>query len=531
MDELSKFHGKLGRVKAAHLLRRASFYFTKEQLNYFQNLTADEALNSLFTSQPLHKEQPIDPASSKPWINTNLQPKSRKSVLLLSVSAWWLDEARRDKGLQHKMEFFLHTFLTINSKEIGSSKNFFDYLHFIKQYATGNFKDLIYKISLSNAMLKYLDNGSNNKNNPNENYARELLELFTIGRGDQNTINYTEQDIVSAAKVLTGYKTEKKRKNIDPETGIPIGRLVLRKHDTTDKQFSSAFQNRIIKGGKKKQGAYRELSELIAMIFEQKETAKHFCRRLYRFFVRTTIDQETETNIIQPLADLLYAEGYNIQPVVKKLLGSQHFYDVADQVVNDEVIGSLLSSPIEHLLRTVNYFEMTVPEITISPDNFKRLYLNFIQRNYLPNAGMILHRPETVAGYDAYFQSPEYTKNWFTSSTLLARYKLSKDLSKKKGKKTGNVRVDMVSFVRKNISNPKDAKTVVRELTTDLLPLPINEKRFNYFLNDIFLDGLSPKNWQFEWENYLKTQDDSDVVIPLNKLFQTLIYSQEYQCN
>ena len=169
------------------------------------------------------------------------------------MTAWWWYNAVKTTSLKHKLSYFLFTSFTVsNGNGAGEAIYFYDYLSLLNFYAMGNIKTLAKKITLDNAMLRYLDNTENNATNPNENYAREFLELFTILKGAQisegNYTNYTEIDIQQAAKVFTGFKKMDDRSIIDPETNIPIGYNNVNKHDTSDKIFSSAFNNHVISG-------------------------------------------------------------------------------------------------------------------------------------------------------------------------------------------------------------------------------------------------------------------------------------------
>ena len=134
----------------------------------------------------------------------------------------------KENKLKNKLVFFLHTCFTV-AKDSGAGKSayFYDYLRLLDFYAYGSIKTLAKKITFDNAMLYYLDNTTNNKDNPNENYAREFLELFTILKGPQiangNYTKYTEHDIQQAARVFSGIKVKPNRDNIDNDTGIPYG--------------------------------------------------------------------------------------------------------------------------------------------------------------------------------------------------------------------------------------------------------------------------------------------------------------------
>ena len=295
MASINPLNQVLGHRLAKHLLRRATFRYSKQDIDDFAIKSVDAAVNQLFSSITDPLPEPQDPDDAVPfWIN-NISPSNSISGDYRKrsyVRAAWLYNAISTVSIRHKMTHFLYNQFTINANDV-SSTWFFDYLKILDFYAWGSVKDLTLKATYSNAMLRYLDNRLNRKNRPNENYARELLELFTIGKGPQigpgNYTNYTEADIVEAAKVLTGIRTEDTRVNIDPTTNIPTGEVLFSWHDTTDKQFSSAFQNTIITGATTIQDVETEISSFLTMIFDQRGTAENICRRLYRFFVHDTI--------------------------------------------------------------------------------------------------------------------------------------------------------------------------------------------------------------------------------------------------
>ena len=180
-----------------------------------------------------------------------------------------------------------------------------------------------------------------NANNPNENYAREFLELFTITKGEQigegDYTTYTEDDVIQAARVFSGFKTMLDRSIIDADTNIPMGRISVNQHDQADKIFSHAFDNYELQAGTDQNSIMDELHEFVDMVFDKESTAKAYVEKLYRFFVKSEWSSADETNIINPLTQLLIDNDYEIMPVVRTILSSQHFYcllytsDAADE--------------------------------------------------------------------------------------------------------------------------------------------------------------------------------------------------------
>ena len=148
-------------------------------------------------------------------------------------------------------------------------------------------------MTLNNSMLCFLNNTSNVKVSPNENYAREFLELFTIGKGIQVAPGYytnnMESDIVQTARIFTGFKRKPDRSVIDSETGIPKGFNQFSDHNTSPKTFSSAFNNTTIASASDANSMDTELDNYIEMVFNQPATAKNICRKLYMYFVKSNI--------------------------------------------------------------------------------------------------------------------------------------------------------------------------------------------------------------------------------------------------
>ncbi|MCB0450928.1 MAG: DUF1800 family protein, partial [Confluentibacter sp.] len=177
------------------------------------------------------------------------------------VTAWWWYNAINQVTLKHKLSFFLHTSFTIG-KDSGAAyaTHFFDHLRLLDFYAFGNLKTLAKKITSDNCMLDYLDNTNNIATNPNENYAREFLELFTILKGPQigsgNYTNYTEIDVQQAAKVFSGFKQQNNRTVIDADTGLPSGYANKNQHSSVNKTFSAAFNNQVITGKNTETGMF-----------------------------------------------------------------------------------------------------------------------------------------------------------------------------------------------------------------------------------------------------------------------------------
>jgi uncharacterized protein (DUF1800 family) len=528
--------------KSKHLLRRASYVFGKEAINSLVGLSIEEALNELFVSKTIAWNEPYDPLPiGNPdgyWLSSTELPNSftgqtRKRRI---VSSWWWYNALNQKTLKHKLTFFLHTSLTISKDDgSGTSTHFYDHLRLLDFYAYGNIKTLAKKITFDNSMLAYLDNTTNNANNPNENYAREFLELFTILKGPQiaegNYTNFTELDIQQAAKLFSGIKTQNNRSIIDSDTNLPRGRVNVNNHDKTNKTFSQAFNNQTITGGNSEASIISELDSFVEMIFDKEATAKSFCRKLYRFFVKNEISNETENAVITPLAIELKNNNYELVPTVKKLLSSKHFFNVDNRNETDEIFGAQVKSPLQMVSELSTCFDLSIPNPTTNNYDFFRFF-NFIHNSFLISSGIVLFSPDSVAGYPAHYQEPSYDRHWFSSNTVLARYKLIQCFLSGRDKIGNNnliyAQLNIINYIKEHIVNPSDAIALVRELSDVLYPESIDNNRIDYF-KETLVEGYPDYYWTDAWLTYINSDDVTVVESRLNALIDAMINVPEFQ--
>ncbi len=540
----------LGTKNARHLLRRASFRYTKTLIDQFALLTPQQALDLLVANNPLTVALPYDPSiTTTPdgyWtevadptifaVSTN-----RKKMIL---AGWWWYNAINSPTLKFKLAHFLSTRFTVEkSSDVGTSTDFYDHIRLLNFYAYGNYKALAKKMTLNNSMLVYLNNTSNTKTAPNENYAREFLELFTIGKGPQigigNYTTYTEADVVQAARVLTGFKRQSDRLAIDATTGIPKGYNQFSQHYLGSKTFSSAFQNTVIASASDAASMDVELDNFVNMVFNQQVTAKNICRKLYIYFVKSTITSEVETDIIAPLANMLFTNGYEILPVVRKLLESLHFYDLDDANANDETIGGIIRSPLQQFSEICTYLRCTMPDINGTEANkfdfYIRFWRNFAHDSFMASSNMLLFDPDNVAGHLAYYQAPDFDKNWIASSTIIARYRMGESLLDARNRISGNSNIYaqiQISLVIKDtgiVSNAYDPLILVTELCNNLFAQVPDLVRINYFMNSFLLQGLATGYWFTAWTNFISSGNNSVVEPRLKELVKNLLRAPESQ--
>ncbi|NJN25294.1 MAG: DUF1800 domain-containing protein [Cyclobacteriaceae bacterium] len=410
----------------------------------------------------------------------------------------------------------------------------------IQTLCQGQFQGTGKKICYDNAMLIHLDGRLNDVGRPNENFAREYFELFTIGKGDQisddDYSNYTEQDIIESSKVLSGYNTDPDYSNIDPDTGVAMGVIrgtgnVASNHDASIKQFSPHFQNTTIQpieliGDKaSKEAALDELDQLVNMIFMQEATARYICRRLYRYFVYYDITPEIENDIIRPLAQTFMGAEYELLPVLEQLLSSQHFFDADNGTETDDNRGGIIKSPLEVVLGAFRFFNVSLPDQQSDLSRFYAVYQDLLF-NKIQNQGLDFYEPYDVAGYEAYYQEPAYNRNWITVNNLARRYQISTNLLL--GEKDENdvllYKLDILDYCRDEGIDLNSPQAIVTFFVEYLLPEAITTERFDYFKSTLLIDVD-----EADWVATIIDGEDFQVVFHLENLINTMMQSPEYQ--
>ncbi len=264
--------------------------------------------------------------------------------------------------MREKMAFFWHGHF---ASRVVNPKFNRQILNVIRKNALGNFKDLLFEVSQAPAMLNFLNNQQNKKDHPNENFAREVMELFTMGRG-----NYTEKDIREGARAFTGWGFDKE------------GNFVERKklHDEGSKTFLG------------KTGNFTG-TDALNIILEQKATSKFITTKIYKFFVNETVDEA----IVNKLSESFYQSDYDIKKLMMDIFSSSWFYDKKN-------IGSRIKSPIELMAGMMRTLPMNIQ----NPENL------IVYQKLL---GQMLLYPPNVAGWPN-------GKSWIDSSTLMLRLQI-----------------------------------------------------------------------------------------------------------
>lgn len=346
-----------------HLFRRAGFGLVPSQLSGLTSIedSIDKLLNprksySLQSSVTLPDNWRSLSASERQIL---IKKAHKESVAL---GGKWIEEmSKTNDVLAEKMTLFWHGHFACaitNRPDFGVNLN-----NTMRRQALGNFRTLTKAVAREAAMLNYLNNTQNKKSSPNENFARELMELFTIGRD-----NYTEEDIKEAARAFTGWGH------------YPTGEFVLR-HNQHDYGVKTFFGKTANFGG----------DEIIDVLCDDKRTAQFIAGKLFKFFVA----DEANPQQIKELAGVLYSNDYEIKPTLKFLFTKNWFYSYA---------GGKIKSPTELIVGLNRAYKVKYPDSRI---------LIFLQRSLSQH----LFRPPNVAGWPG-------GKKWIDSSTMAFRMRL-----------------------------------------------------------------------------------------------------------
>ena len=538
MPYLDTFSGDWSAEKARHLLKRTSFGVTPDLVDEAVSLGLTSTINKLFEEIPL-PEPPLkyepdgtgrgevndpDVKQGETWVTAPIYPdlpttQERNRVYRArnrSTYAWsFLQMQNEGISVREKLTLFWHNhFVAVNT----NPHREFYYMNILRKNALGNFKELTKQITIDPNMLIYLSGNQNTNKAPNENYSRELLELFTIGKGlsvgNGDYTNYTEEDVVQIAKVLTGWRA----RWIKHEDALNAY-FTNSRHTKGNKKLSHRFNNAVID-----ENGANEYKDVIDVIFQQDECSRFITRKLYRWFVKETISNDIEKNVIEPLAKIMRDNNYDIAPALKILFSSQHFF---------ENTFCMIKSPIDLMLSVTKSLLYTSPKTSIE-DEYYFSYLLYLATTDLEQS--IFHHP-VVAGWKAYYQEPLFYKTWVNTYTLPKRLDFCKiivtggKLAIAKRKYTVPPLVPVL-LVASKIENAEDPNILIKELANQLFNYEISQNQVTN-LKEFLIQGLPDFEWTVEYSDYLANPSDnglkSSVESKLRNLIGTMVQMSEFQ--
>ena len=407
MAEIPIYKGRFGHAEAERLLWRAGFGPRRGQAASLANLGLDVAVRSL-THPPGER-----------WVGP--RPRDDKGRPLAPADAWghdhlwWLDRmVRTSRPLVERMTLVWHDWFATSNSGVGSQKLMLAQNRLLRRHALGSFDRLLVSITANPAMLIWLSGTDNRKDAPNENYGRELMELFTLGEGN----GYTERDVREQARALTGWTSTWKRGK-----GQTDFRFDPKRHDTDVK---TVF-------GKKGAFSWRDSARLCV---NHPKHAAFFVEKLWNYFIPVPPDAQTRAGL-----EAIYRKGFEVQPVLEAILRHPALYN-GPRMVKPPVVY------IAGLLRGLNRGIDTSAWVWLSD-----------------GAGQRLFNPPNVAGWDdsRWLDTNAFRGRWFIANTALEKVSLG-DRKGKKGPKVPNDPEAIVKGALAVLGNPTIRPETHREL-------------------------------------------------------------------
>jgi len=527
---LNPYSGSWNLTTAGHLLRRTTYGPSKAEINEALTLGLSASLDKLFApiadpQPPINYADTVDTNTpiGETWINS---PHTRENATVQarfrSLTAWqMINIYQRRFHIQSRMMTFWHNHFPVDFLTIRDSRYLYTYWETLRANALGNFQTLVENITIDPAMLRYLDGRLSTKQKPNENYARELLELFAIGKGPiagpGDYTNYTEEDVLEIAKIMTGWQDQGYNSN---RIGTISSRFNTNRHDRTTKTLSHRFNNATVRNGEGD-----EYKNLISIVFQKDEVAKFIARKLYRYYVSTDIDATVESDIIEPMADLIRNDNYEIGNTLKTLLASEHFFQQL------EVQGGIISNPIEFVFNIFSTIGIDVAQGT-EVDQYIFWWTVHQQTNVMQMAHFA---PPDVAGWPAYYLEPQFSELWVNSVTIRNRlsfidFTLSPRGMGGRGSST-RFYLTILEFLEQ-LDQPEDPTKMIEEIATYFYTMGLTSEQVE-FLKEILLPGLPDNVWTMEYENYLNDPTNpalrNTILNRLRELFNNLLIIPEFQ--
>jgi hypothetical protein len=539
MPYLDQYIGNWTSSQARHLLRRTTFGPSIQMVNTATSLGLNGSIDELFTplsmpSLPLKSipdgtgnNQLNDPGAlyGQTWVNAapfpNINPPILRNRVLRarskSLYSWTVLQMHYSNiSIREKLALFWHNHFVVADGTIAHR----EYLYYtlLRSFAIGNFKTLTKEITIDTGMLLYLSGSENSNIAPNENYSRELLELFTIGKGPLvapgDYTNYTENDVIEMAKVLTGWQ-------VTPVSNANTltAQFSASRHTTGNKQLSHRFNNAIIT-----ENGAQEYRDLIDVIFQQDECSRFIIRKLYRWFVSYEITPDIETNIIIPLATILRNNNYEIEPALRVLLKSEHFF---------QSTACMIKSPMDLIMSASRGLNINPPQGNVA-NEYDHAYHHYIMSSDMEQA--LFYHPN-VAGWKAYYQAPQFYKLWVNNLLLPKRHQYCKLMIEGGQFSFNNENYNITTIVPvldivNSINDAYDPNILINKLAEIMFTYPITANQLAS-LKDILIPGLPDFEWSVEYSDYLADSNNTMLVASvknkLKNLFSVMVRMSEFQ--
>ena len=454
-----------GRI--SHLLRRAGFGVSREEFDRYQAMGFDQTISELVNYSDVDDSHAVDLAAQFP-----IEPSERGTPPI-----WWLTRiANTKRPLQEKMTFFWHGLLTSQISEVRDPTAMVQQNELFRDQALGSFPEMLMDVSQDPAMMAYLNIHGSSRRAPNENYARELMELFALGEG-----NYSEDDVREAARAFTGRQV--------PQTRLEQNVFQLK---------TPVFRPGLFENGTKtflgQSGNFRP-DDIIGIITEQPASARYIVGRLFSFFVHL----DPSDDDIEPFVDIYNSNQRSIGPVVEAMLRSDVFY-------SGQAYRALVKSPVEYAVGALKAIGAQGSLLEVLGGNGRQR-----EGSRFSSMGQIPFEPPNVAGWAS-------GAAWLNSATIFARLNFINQI-------TGGAPA----------STPRDRRpgTRIPERSTqqpDLTNLGTAEQALSHFLPMLLDDNVSAETRDL----FLKYAGESDTDLTsdtLRRLVYLILGSPEFHLN
>ena len=375
----------------AHLLRRSGFGASRDEIEAKAALGYQQTLDDLLApeSQENIEEDLLFRYNPSYW---------QSAAIENNVQAWLYTMINTPRQLQEKMALFWHMIFCAGHSKIDSGYEMGRMISMFREHGMGNFRDLIYRLSTSPGMMYYLDNTESHQTALNENYGRELLELFSLGAGKDEELNYSEDDVKACARAFTGWN------NAPAYPPFPYGR------SPWEFQFDPADHDDGEKTFLGETGAWNG-DDILDIICKQPATARFLARHLYNYFVADDVQipawrltPPQDLDLIQAMEKTYFDSGYDITEMLRVLFNSEKFK-------SESVRFAKVKSPAEVVAGTLRMVE-----------EHREIKLGLFQHSQEPKyMGMDLMNPPTVEGWHT-------GREWIDSGTLVERINYASEL-------------------------------------------------------------------------------------------------------
>jgi uncharacterized protein (DUF1800 family) len=475
---LDKYDKLLDSKTASHLLRRVSFGVTPELIKEFTGLNVDEAVSKIIGdgSKPLPKGNKdmnwLNTAEEDPLDGLPIQIRGeiegRHRTRYNQLKNWWLEQMRVENSpFVEKFTLFWSTVWCIefsfDTLSLIPPPLLYRNNQMLRKNRFGNYKDMAYDNTLDGAMLMYQSVNFSTKHAPNENFPRELLELFTMGIG-----HYSEGDVREMSRVLTGFRTA-----AHAFTPKPNGQFETYFIPSLHDIGSKLIMGEIIPArdeSKNSEDLVREeeVRKMIQIIFEQRPMpiARFICEKIYNYFVYSS-PGDVNKSIVEELAVIFIQNDFNLKPVFEKLFKSKHFYD-------ENIIGCQIKTPPEFIVGLERQLNVAYKQGNQS-----------LSSQACDDIEQELYNPPNVGSWKGY-------RSWISTKTYPLRKKYAIEILGLADD------VKLINLAKQ--FNLNDFDTFLNEFLLYFLPKEISPERINFFKKTI-LNGLNEQNWLNELSN------------------------------